>query len=179
MQDIHAETAKLADACDCHMHIYDPRFPMAPDAHAPARKATVADYLALRKRLGLGRVVVVQSTAYRTDNACTLDAMKQMGDSARGVAIVGPEAPDAELERLTAAGMRGLRYVMLPGRPMEWETMPVMAQRIAQFGWNINLQLPGEQIADRIAHLDPRNRTPLLGQLGGRVGVAHHADARQ
>ncbi len=164
MQDIHAETAKLADACDCHMHIYDPRFPMAPEAHAPARKATVADYLALRKRLGLGRVVVVQSTAYRTDNACTLDAMKQMGDSARGVAIVGPEAPDAELERLTAAGMRGLRYVMLPGRPMEWETMPVMAQRIAQFGWNINLQLPGEQIADR---------APMLEKLACDVVIDH------
>ena len=134
-----------AHACDCHMHIYDARFPTGAGAHAPTRQATVADYLGVRARLGLGRVVVVQSTAYGADNACTLDAIRQMGDSARGVAIAGPEVADAELARLTAAGIRGLRYVMLPGRPSTWETMPVMAPRIARFGWNINLQLRGEE----------------------------------
>ena len=149
MADIRKEAAKLKTACDCHMHIWDARFPMRAGAHMPERKATVADYLRLREHLGLGRVVVVQSTAYGTDNACTLDAIKQMGDSARGVAILDPGVTDAELVRLTAGGIRGLRYVMFPGRPMEWETMPVMAPRIAQFGWNINLQLPGEEIAQR------------------------------
>lgn len=153
MEDIRTEMARLAGACDCHMHIYDPRFSASPGAHVPSRKAAVDDYRRARERLGLGRVVVVQSTAYRSDNTCTLDAMKQFGANARGVAIVGPEAADAELERLTAAGMRGLRYVMLPGRPMAWETMPVMAPRIAQFGWNINLQLPGEELAERAAML--------------------------
>lgn len=143
------EIEQPAGACDCHMHIYDPRFPVSAGAHAPARKATVADYRRVRERLGLWRVVVVQSTAYGTDNTCTLDAMQQFGDSARGIASVDPGVPDAELERLTAAGMRGLRYVMFPGRSMAWETMPVMAPRIAQFGWNINLQLPGEDLAER------------------------------
>ena len=149
MEDMFKEAAQLAGACDCHMHIYDPRFAPAAGAHPPARKATVADYLGVREHLGLGRVVVVQSTAYRTDNSCTLDAMKQLGDSARGVAIAGPDTSDAEFARLTAAGMRGLRYVMLPGRPLEWETMPAMASRVGQLGWNINLQLPGEELAQR------------------------------
>jgi D-galactarolactone isomerase len=153
MDDIRAELAGLAGACDCHMHIWDPRFPVSPDAHTLTRKATVDDYRPVRDRLGLARVVVVQSTVYRTDNTCALDAMQQFGDSARGVASVGPEVGDAELARLTAAGMRGLRYVMLPGRPMAWETLPVMAPRIAQFGWNINLQLPGEELAGRAALL--------------------------
>jgi D-galactarolactone isomerase len=153
MDDIRKETEKLAGACDCHMHIYDPRFPVTPGKEAPKRQATVADYRRIRERLGLSRVVIVQSTAYGTDNTCTLDAMKQLGDSARGVAVVGVDAPDAELERLTAAGMRGLRYVMFPGRPMAWDTMPVMAPRIAPFGWNINLQLPGEELAEREAML--------------------------
>lgn len=138
---------KIAGACDCHMHIYDPRF--RASSPVPPRQATVADYLGLRDRLGLERVVVVQSSAYATDNSCTLDAMMQMGESARGVAVVGADAPDAELERLTAAGMRGLRYVMLPGRPTSWDTLPTMAARVTHFGWNINLQLPGEELAER------------------------------
>jgi len=149
MQDVQTEMAKLVNACDCHMHIYDTRFATDAGAHAPPRKATVADYLRLRARLGLGRVVVVQSTAYGADNSCTLDAMMQLGASARGVAIAGPDVSDAELARLTAAGMRGLRYVMLPGRSLTWDTMPVMAPRVGAFGWNINLQLPGEELAER------------------------------
>jgi D-galactarolactone isomerase len=103
MENIRLETAKLALACDCHMHIWDPRFPLGP-AHTPTRDATVADYLRVRERLGLGRVVVVQSTAYGTDNECTLDAIRQMGDSARGVAIVAPDVADGELARLTCGG---------------------------------------------------------------------------
>ena len=153
MDDIRIETKELALACDCHMHIYDARFPTGAGAHAPPRKATVAEYLGVRGQLGLGRVVVVQSTAYGADNTCTLDAIKQMGDSARGVAIVAPDVADAELARLTAAGIRGQRYVMLPGRPLSWETMPVIAPRIGAFGWNINLQLPGEDLAERAAML--------------------------
>lgn len=148
MPDIRTETARLALACDCHMHIWDPRFPLGA-AHTPTRNATVADYLRVRERLGLGRVIVVQSTAYGTDNSCTLDAIGQMGDSARGVAVLAADVPDAELARLTAGGIRGSRYVMFPGRPMAWETMPAMAPRLAQFGWNINLQLPGEELALR------------------------------
>ncbi|HEV7820660.1 MAG TPA: amidohydrolase family protein [Burkholderiales bacterium] len=152
MPDIQCETRELELACDCHMHIWDPRFPLGP-AHTPTRAATVADYLRVRELLGLGRVVVVQSTAYGTDNACTLDAMAQMGDSARGVAVVDPAAPDAELARLTAAGIRGLRYVMFAGRPLGWDSMQLMASRIAPFGWNINLQLRGEELAERAALL--------------------------
>jgi D-galactarolactone isomerase len=152
MENIRLETAKLALACDCHMHIWDPRFPLG-SAHTPTRDATVADYLRVRERLGLGRVVVVQSTAYGTDNECTLDAIRQMADSARGVAIVAPDVADGELARLTAAGIRGLRYVMFAGRLLTWDTMPVMAPRIARFGWNINLQLRGEELAEREALL--------------------------
>jgi D-galactarolactone isomerase len=138
---------KMAGACDCHMHIYDPRF--RTNRPVPSRQATVADYLRVRERLGLERVVVVQSSAYATDNSCALDAMMQMGESARGVAIVGAAAPDAEIERLTRAGMRALRYVMLPGGAASWDTLPAMAARVAPFGWNINLQLPGEELAER------------------------------
>src|ERR1700727_3864133 len=40
------------NACDCHMHIYDSRFPVAPTAKLRPGNATVDDYSLLRKRLG-------------------------------------------------------------------------------------------------------------------------------
>lgn len=149
MQSPDTKSEQLSGVCDCHMHIYDPRFPVRPGAHPPTRKATVADYRRIRERLGLERVVVVQSTAYGTDNTCALDAIAQMGGSARGVACVDVDVTDAELERLTAGGMRAQRYVMFEGRPMSWDTMPAIAARVAPFGWNINLQLAGEELAAR------------------------------
>ncbi|HEV7393656.1 MAG TPA: amidohydrolase family protein, partial [Burkholderiales bacterium] len=77
-----SEANTIAGICDCHMHIYDPRF--KPSGHVPPRDATMADYRRIREQLGLERVVVVQSTAYGFDNSCTLDAIKQLGANARG-----------------------------------------------------------------------------------------------
>ena len=75
-------------ACDSHMHIFDPRF--APSAHWPRTPpvAPVAAYRQLQARLGTTRTVVVTPSTYGTDNACTLDALDQLGDAARGVAVV-------------------------------------------------------------------------------------------
>ena len=163
----------IAGACDCHMHIYDPRFEVKRKGKAASRPATVADYRRVQERLGLTRVVVVQSSAYVDDNSCTLDAMAQLGENARGVGVVMPEVADAELERLTRAGIRGLRYVMFGDSPLSWETMQPMASRVGAFGWNINLQLSGEEIAEReglLANLDADLVVDHIGRFTAPVG---------
>ena len=97
-----------ANAADCHIHIYDPRF--APPVAKPA-DSTVADYRLLQKRLGLTRVVIVTPRNYVTDNSVTLDAIAQLGiENARGVAVVRPDVTDAELKQLDAGGVRGMRF---------------------------------------------------------------------
>ena len=142
-----AERETLHRMCDCHMHIYDPRFTPQNPSSIPHRQATAEDYRRHRDALGLERTVIVQPTGYGTDNQCTLDAMAQLGPNARGVAVVAPGVEDAELERLTQLGIRGLRYVMFTHGTLTWETMPEMSARIAPFGWNINLQLNGEELS--------------------------------
>src|SRR3712207_5855831 len=83
-----------ANAADCHIHIYDPRF--APVVTKPAH-ATVQDYRLLQKRIGVSRVVIVTPRAYGVDNSVTLDAIGQLGQTqARGVAVVHPDVSDAE-----------------------------------------------------------------------------------
>ena len=69
------------------MHIYDPRFAESnPRPGQNPKNATVSDYRLLQKRTGTTRVVVVTPRNYATDNNVTLDALKQLGASARGVA---------------------------------------------------------------------------------------------
>src|SRR3977135_1117730 len=53
-----------ADACDCHHHIYDSKFPIAPTATLKPGNATAADYRLLQKRIGTTRSVVVQPSTY-------------------------------------------------------------------------------------------------------------------
>ena len=77
-----------ANACDCHMHIYNSRYPVAPTATLRPPDAGVVDYRLLQKRIGTSRNVVVQPSTYGTDNSCTLDAVAQIGPSARAVAVV-------------------------------------------------------------------------------------------
>ena len=66
------------NACDCHMHIYDSRFPVAPYAKLRPGDATPDDYRLLQKRIGTTRNVVVTPSTYGTDNSCTLDAMAKL-----------------------------------------------------------------------------------------------------
>jgi D-galactarolactone isomerase len=53
-----------ANACDCHMHIYDAKYPAAPSAALKPPDALVADYKLLQKRIGTTRNVVVTPSTY-------------------------------------------------------------------------------------------------------------------
>src|SRR5207248_6554591 len=109
-----SEAPKLkapANACDCHMHIYDgERFPPArPGPQSRMQNdAAVAQYRLLQKRNGTTRSVIVTPAAYVTDNRVTLDGIEQLGaTNTRGVAVVHPTVTDAELKTLADGGIRG------------------------------------------------------------------------
>jgi D-galactarolactone isomerase len=139
-------------ACDTHMHIYEPGYATRGDAAHPSQPATLAHYVEVKKQLGLTRTVIVQPGGYGTDNTCTLEAMAKLGaDHARGVAIVDPAVPDAEIERLTQLGIRGIRYHMRGGIVLGWDTMARMAARVAPYGWHVQLQCESKEIGEREA----------------------------
>lgn len=155
-------------ACDCHMHFYGPpdRYPIAPTASFAPPPASVADYRALQARLGLERVVVVQPTAYATDNRCTLDAVAALGAAARAVVVVDPGASEAELQRLTDAGARGIRFHMLQGGVLPWAILEEMAARVHAFGWHVQLQLDGRLLPEREAVLRRLPGTLVIDHIG-------------
>jgi len=148
------------------MHIYDRRFPKAATAKIEAPDASVSDYLKMRTRLGIERNVVVQPSTYGKDNRCTLEAMAAIGPSARGVAVVDETVTDAELDRLTALGIRGIRFFMLAGAPLPWEILETMASRVAPFGWHVQLQFDGRNLPDHEAVLQRLPATLVIDHVG-------------
>ena len=150
------DTTTPAGACDCHIHVYDPAYPLAPSATFKPPHAPVDAYRAVQRALGLQRAIVVQPTGYGFDNRCTLDALAQLGDSARAVVVIAPDTPDAELQRLHALGVRGVRFMMIAGAGgvLPWDALEPLAARIAPLGWNINLQLDGRDLPAYRARID-------------------------
>ena len=153
-------------ACDCHVHIYEDRYPLAASATFKPPHSPVSAYRELQRALGLERAVLVQPTGYGFDNRCLLDALTQLGDAARGIATVPAQVSDDELQGLHAAGVRGLRYMMLAGGGglLPWDALEPLAARIAPLGWNINLQLDGRDLPERRA---------LIDALPGKLVIDH------
>lgn len=152
--------------CDTHMHIYDPKYPKAPTALIDAPNAPLSAYLKVRERLGIERSVIVQPSTYGKDNRCTLEATQALGANARGIAVVDEAVSDAELERLTRLGIRGIRFHMLPGGALPWESLDTMADRVGAFDWHVQLQLDGRELPAREAQIRRLAGTLVIDHVG-------------
>ena len=127
-------------ACDCHAHVFGPRprYPLiAAPKYAPPPESWTDAYERLHARLGVARGVLVQPSVYGFDNACMLDAMNAIGERVRGVAVVPTDVDEAALERLDAAGVRGLRINSGHGNSLD--ALEALAARIRPFGWHIQI----------------------------------------
>ncbi|HUA55026.1 MAG TPA: amidohydrolase family protein [Candidatus Sulfotelmatobacter sp.] len=98
-------------ACDCHVHVIgDPaRYPMAAGRVYTPPQASVDALLALQRALHLDRVVVVQPSIYGSDNRCMMDAVRQLGARARGIAVIDDDVTDNDLDDMQHVGIRGVR----------------------------------------------------------------------
>jgi 2-pyrone-4,6-dicarboxylate lactonase len=160
--------------CDGHFHVFGPaqRYPYdAADLRYAPPLAPLEDYLALAKTLGLERFVLVQPSAYGRDNRCVLDAMRELGASCRGIVDVDEHAPDAELERLHALGVRGVRINVRPVKPYEAGFAATLLPRVerlrarcAEIGWQLDFLTPGWLTAELM---------PVLRRLDVDFTIAH------
>ena len=51
----------------------------------------------------------MQPSVYGTDNSCLLESLKQLGSSARGIAVIDERTGEKNLEEMDNAGVRGIR----------------------------------------------------------------------
>jgi predicted TIM-barrel fold metal-dependent hydrolase len=160
------------NACDTHAHICGPiaqwpyserRVYTPPDALVPA-------YRHLLDTLGVQRAVLVQPSVYGTDNRVMLAAMAQMGERARGVAVVENDIPDAEIERLHEAGVRGVRVNVVDVAEdkgvFDMAPLTRLAQRIKLFGWHVEFLMHADEFPDMAARFADFPVDIVLGHLG-------------
>ena len=160
--------------CDSHFHVFGPaeRYPYAGDLRYRPPHAPLTDYVKEAKKLGIERYVFVQPSAYGRDNACMLDAMREVGPAkCRGIVDIDEHADDGVLERLHAAGVRGVRVNVNPIKPPEpgfsRNLLPRIQRldaRCAQLGWMLDFLTPGWLT---------RELLPVLEKLKSPFSIAH------
>ncbi|GAB2993309.1 amidohydrolase family protein [Amycolatopsis acidiphila] len=135
-------TAVPSGACDCHVHVFDPRFPFAGDRAYTPGEASGEQLDELHWRLGVSRAVLVQPSPYGTDNSCLLAQLRLRGERARGVVVVDP-ASEPPLREWHAAGVRGARVNLATFAVQDPEAALVplraAAAAIADFGWHLQV----------------------------------------
>jgi D-galactarolactone isomerase len=168
------------NACDCHMHIYNSRFPVAPNAKLRPPDATIDDYRLLQKRIGTTRNIVVTPSTYGTDNSCSLDAIAKLGETARGVAVVDTSVTDAELKRLDKLGMRGIRFNLVQSGATTVDMLEPLSKRVNDLGWHVQIHMLADAIVEN-ADLLQRLPSPIVFDHRARIpepaGVDHPAFA--
>ncbi len=132
-------------SCDCHVHVFGPfeRYPLDPGRLYTPDPALVSDLLDTLDGSGMARAVLVQPSAYGTDNACLLDALDAHPARLRGVAVIAGSESPGELKRMHALGVRGIRLnLATSGGRSAAETMRLaegLAATIAPLGWHLQM----------------------------------------
>jgi predicted TIM-barrel fold metal-dependent hydrolase/predicted NBD/HSP70 family sugar kinase len=167
-----------AGACDCHVHVFGraAQFPFAARRGYTPPSADSDELLALQRVLHLSRVVIVQPSVYGSDNSCTLDGMRRLGERARGVAVIDAATSNAALDQLHRAGIRGVRVNLATAG----ESDPAQARRnlaeavarVAPRGWHVQVYTELSVIA-ALREEVPRLGVPIVfDHFGGATAAA-------
>jgi len=162
-------------ACDSHFHVFGPHrlFPYAAGRTFTPADAPKEDLFRLHAFLGFERGVFVHSTCH-DDHAVLLDMLAAGEGRYRGVALLKPTTPEAEVERLDDAGVRGARlhfYFPHLGKPMPREDMRRVIALAAPYGWHIAIHVGGDGILEQYEFITSIDAAVVIDHIA-RINVA-------
>ncbi len=160
-----------AHACDVHAHVCSGRFPYIEERVYTPPDASPDQYRHMLDALGVERGVLVQPSIYGTDNRYLLEALASDPQRLRGVVVVPFDVSDAELERLHAAGVRGVRSNIVDLKGDQKGKLPLeglrkLASRIRRFGWHVEFLMH----VDEFPALDVELRDFPVDVIFGHLG---------
>jgi 2-pyrone-4,6-dicarboxylate lactonase len=139
-------------AWDMHFHVFESgtHTKAAPGAAYTPMDAPVGKLDAMHKRIGIDHGLVVQSTAAAADNDALIKLLAE-NPRLKGVARVTPAIDDREVERLHAAGVRGIRFAFasfMKQPRVERAVFERAVARVAPFGWHVKVHVEGNDLIE-------------------------------
>jgi predicted TIM-barrel fold metal-dependent hydrolase len=176
------------DVWDAHFHVFGPwnTYPLPPDPSYRPAEAPFDALRALHARMGVTRGVILQGACYGDDHSAMLGALAAGGGAYRGIATIHPEIPEPSLRAMHEAGVRGIRFNVLPhlgggASHIDAGRMRAAIARAAPYGWHALVHAgPDDTIAVLEALegcgvpllIDHMARLPAEGGLRTRPGQA-------
>ncbi len=167
--------APPAGACDCQFHIYAKaeHYPPRANAPYPPMDATFADSRRVHAAIGFRRAVIVHSAIYGADHRLLLDTLENCPDKAsyRGTANLDDTVSDAEIARLSAAGVNAARInfvkhlTMAPGQ----NTVERIFDRLREIGWHARLHVIADDLLEHAPMLRKIKDVPMMIEHMGHV----------
>ena len=171
-----------AGGCDCHTHVFGPfeRYPLARERSYTPPPAPVEDLVARLDRTGLSRAVIVQPSAYGTDNRRTLDAVAAHPDRLRAVVVIDGTESDTLLAEMHEKGARGVRLNLISaGGPRGMSVAELLTRigtRIRPLGWHMQMYTDLDVVAENAATLQELGIDVVLDHMAkvdATLGAAH------
>jgi predicted TIM-barrel fold metal-dependent hydrolase len=132
---------------DTHFHVYAPHlFPFAEKRRYTPPAAPVEHYLQINSALGLERGVIVQPSVHGTNTAVTVDAVAKSKGRLVGMIRCDRNLTAEHVERLHAAGIRGLRFPISRhlGDSLNEDVFHHNTALMQPVGWVVDMQVDAE-----------------------------------
>jgi predicted TIM-barrel fold metal-dependent hydrolase len=157
---------------DTHFHIFGPpdRFPYAATRRYTPPAAPIEHWLRTSTAIGIERGFVVTPSVHDLDPAVTLDAIARSDGRIRGMVRANSSMTDAEIKRLHAGGIRGLRFPFAKKVRREFNEQEFHANiaRIERASWVVEFQIDGDALEK---HADLIGNIPLPTIIDGFAGI--------
>lgn len=147
-----------ANSCDSHLHVVGPQvnYPLTAKRAFTPPDAPLPELIAMHKRLGIERLVLIQTSVFGYDNRCMLDGLSKLGKRARGVVIVPDNTSTTELDEMHQLGVRGIRINITE----EPHSVAEIALKIASTvklcqrnGWHLQIFLRADKLTALVSTL--------------------------
>ncbi|WP_327142647.1 amidohydrolase family protein [Nocardia sp. NBC_01327] len=131
---------------DAHLHIFDPRFPLAENEGYLPDPYTIADYRRRMQRFDIDSGAVVAGSFQGNEHTFLRAALAELGEGWVGVANLSEDATDEEIIELDRAGVRAIRFnFKRAGGDIVGLTM--LALRAYELvGWHVELYIDGSML---------------------------------
>ncbi len=160
-------------AVDSHAHVFDTaRFPFTnPHGYRPQPNecGTAFEFRTVLAAHGMTHGLLVNPFAgYATDNRCLLAAIAESQGQFKGVALVGHDTTDRDLQALNDGGVVGARFNTLfqGATSLEGAAGLRLLARIKALGWFAQIYFHDDEVLKLL---------PILDAAGIRVVVDHCA----
>ncbi|HSR78081.1 MAG TPA: amidohydrolase family protein [Xanthobacteraceae bacterium] len=152
----------------------DPRFPIVANQGYTPPDFPLDAYLAEARPLGVVAGALVSGSYQAYDQTYLMDALPLLGTGYAGVTQIPNDYPDAEISKLAAIGVRGVRFNMFRGQIASVDDVAALALRCHSVaGWHAELYVDAAALKPHVAALSklPQLTIDHLGMTEAGVPV--------